>query len=164
MADPDAADDWLSADPEPEPEAAPAEAAPAAAAAPEAAPEAAAAQSEELPPPPRARDPNRKLVFRHWVRPTFLSYKYLMDYRNNYYDDVIEYLDKKKRGLQPDIPVPQTWGERMLRTSTRGFSTSNAEEGFKHDEQLLNKITSVVRYHAEHTKDYYSRKYKDILL
>lgn len=159
--------DWLVEEETPAAEAAPAAAEEAAAVTVDAAPTAAAVgggSTDELPPPPAPRDPNRKLVFRHWVRPTFLSYKYLMDYRNNYYDDVIDYLDKRQRGQTREAPVAQTWAERMLRTYTSGFPASNAEEGFKHDEQLLNRITSNVSYHAEHTKNYYARKYRNILL
>lgn len=49
-------------------------------------------------------------------RPRFLQYNYMYDYRLNYYDDVIDYLDKKDRGIKSDIPKPQTWAERVLRT------------------------------------------------
>lgn len=41
----------------------------------------------------------------------------MYDYRHNYYDDVIDYLDKKDRGIKSDIPKPQTWAERVLRTA-----------------------------------------------
>jgi hypothetical protein len=40
----------------------------------------------------------------------------MYDYRLNYYDDVIDYLDKKDRGIKSEIPKPQTWAERVLRT------------------------------------------------
>jgi hypothetical protein len=40
----------------------------------------------------------------------------MYDYRLNYYDDVIDYLDKKKCGIQAEPPKPQTWAERVLRT------------------------------------------------
>lgn len=49
-------------------------------------------------------------------RPRFLQYNYMYDYRLNYYDDVIDYLDKKDRGIKSEIPKPQTWAERVLRT------------------------------------------------
>lgn len=49
-------------------------------------------------------------------RPRFLQYNYMYDYRLNYYDDVIDYLDKKDRGITSEIPRPQTWAERVLRT------------------------------------------------
>lgn len=39
----------------------------------------------------------------------------MYDYRLNYYDDVIDYMDKKDRGIKVDIPKPQTWAERVLR-------------------------------------------------
>lgn len=49
-------------------------------------------------------------------RPKFLQYDYMYDYRHNYYGDVIDYLDKKDRGITAEIPKPQTWAERVLRT------------------------------------------------
>lgn len=48
-------------------------------------------------------------------RPRFLQYNYMYDYRLNYYDDVIDYIDKKDRGIKADLPKPQTWAERVLR-------------------------------------------------
>lgn len=49
-------------------------------------------------------------------RPRFLQYNYMYDYRLNYYDDVIDYIDKKDRGIKAELPKPQTWAERVLRT------------------------------------------------
>ncbi|KAG5877475.1 hypothetical protein JTB14_029409 [Gonioctena quinquepunctata] len=61
-------------------------------------------------------DPDKLILFKHWIRPKFLGYKYLYMYRKNYYDDVMDYLDKRSRGETRDIPHAETWGERMLRT------------------------------------------------
>ncbi|KAI8117674.1 Flightin [Lucilia cuprina] len=62
------------------------------------------------PPPPPEDDGYRKPVqlYRHWVR-------------TNYYDDVIDYLDKKQVGVPRDIPRAQTWAERVLRTNYSRF-------------------------------------------
>uniref|UniRef100_A0A1A9W7K1 Flightin n=1 Tax=Glossina brevipalpis TaxID=37001 RepID=A0A1A9W7K1_9MUSC len=72
-----------------------------------------------LPPPPPEDDGYRKPVqlYKHWVRPKFLQYKYMYNYRTNYYDDVIDYLNKKQVGVSREIPRAQTWAERVLRTS-----------------------------------------------
>jgi len=56
-------------------------------------------------------DPDRLMLCKHWIRPKFLQYKYLYDYRTNYYNDVIDFLDKRQRGLSREIPRPQTWAE-----------------------------------------------------
>lgn len=53
-------------------------------------------------------------------RPKFLQYKYMYNYRTNYYDDVIDYLDKKSKGENREIPRPQTWAERVLRVQHTG--------------------------------------------
>lgn len=52
-------------------------------------------------------------------RPKFLQYRYMYDYRTNYYDDVIDYLDKRGRGVNREVPRAQTWAERVLRTHTK---------------------------------------------
>ncbi|KAK3907708.1 Flightin [Frankliniella fusca] len=75
-----------------------------------------------LPPYRTRRVQPRKLdkfiPFTHWSRPTSLAYEYIYLYRKNYYDDVIDYLDKRTRGIEREIPRPQTWAERALRTYT----------------------------------------------
>lgn len=43
----------------------------------------------------------------------------MYDYRTNYYNDVIEYLDKRAKGEKAEIPRAQTWAERVLRTHTK---------------------------------------------
>lgn len=43
----------------------------------------------------------------------------MYDYRTNYYDDVINYLDKRSRGAKVEVPRAQTWAERVLRTHTK---------------------------------------------
>lgn len=45
----------------------------------------------------------------------------MYNYRTNYYDDVIDYLDKKKAGENREIPRPQTWAERVLRVQHTGY-------------------------------------------
>lgn len=55
-------------------------------------------------------------IFQFPFRPRFLQYDYMYDYRLNYYDDVIDYLDKKDNGIKAELPKPQTWAERVLRT------------------------------------------------
>uniref|UniRef100_A0A6P7GLM9 Calcium-binding protein NCS-1-like n=1 Tax=Diabrotica virgifera virgifera TaxID=50390 RepID=A0A6P7GLM9_DIAVI len=47
--------------------------------------------------------------------PKFLPYRYIHEYRRNYYDDVMEVLDSRKRGVRRDIPRAQTWAERICR-------------------------------------------------
>uniref|UniRef100_A0A1B6D8T3 Flightin n=1 Tax=Clastoptera arizonana TaxID=38151 RepID=A0A1B6D8T3_9HEMI len=115
MADPE--DDWLNETFEETPEEEEkAEEAPAEEAAPEEALPVEEVPEEPLEPPPPPKEPIT--VFRHWERPVFLNYKYIMRYYHNYYDDVIDYLDRKLAGLSRDTPHAQTWAERMLRLYT----------------------------------------------
>uniref|UniRef100_A0A1B0CEI2 Putative flightin n=1 Tax=Lutzomyia longipalpis TaxID=7200 RepID=A0A1B0CEI2_LUTLO len=130
---------------------------------------------------------------RHWVRPQFLQYNYMYDYRTNYYDDVIEYLDKKNRGLKPEVPRAQTWAERVLRTHTRRLIALNPKENWvvlraiavldkctttrdkhrpvfecctpmkKGDSKLIQTLSSSIKAHNYHSRAYISRKYSSIL-
>ncbi|PSN49757.1 hypothetical protein C0J52_08463 [Blattella germanica] len=134
---------------EPAPEAPPAEAAPA----------------ESLPPPQasKSRDPNRTILFRHWSRPTRLQYRYLYDYRHNYYDDVIDYLDRKTKGISRDIPRAQTWAERMLRTYNKDL-TSAANTSRSRDIELISNIRASTNVYNYHSKDFLYRKYPALAL
>ncbi|XP_047040779.1 flightin isoform X1 [Helicoverpa zea] len=139
---------------------APAEAAPAEPAA-SAAETAAAAKPEEAEPPApentvMGTEP-KKLVFKHWIRPRFLQYNYLYDYQHNYYNDVINYLDRRNKGLPVERPRAQTWGERMLRTYlAKGSSYSQKTSK---DSSLLRHISTGARFQRYHSKSLISRKY-----
>ncbi|XP_054274889.1 flightin-like [Macrosteles quadrilineatus] len=128
----------------------------------EAAPEPEPAPVEHFPPPP-PKEPRRKLVFRHWIRPTFLNYHYIYDYRHNYYDDVIDYLDRRQHGLTREMPRAQTWAERALRTYT--FKPNPNQyvyyTAFKKERHYSYKVAHT--YRAEHTEDFFRRKYKSVL-
>ncbi|XP_026333723.1 flightin [Hyposmocoma kahamanoa] len=139
--------------PEPAPEEAPAEAAP----------EEAPVEAE--PPAPegivKGQEP-RKLIFKHWVRPKFLQYNYLYDYQHNYYDDVINYLDRRNKGLPVEQPRAQTWGERALRTYLSKTNNSLLARSSSKDTSLLRHISSGARFHRYHSKSLISRKYSTL--
>jgi hypothetical protein len=76
----------------------------------------AAAADEVVTPRHKPFDPNRPLLCKYFNRKRNLNYSYLYDYRHSYYDDVIKYLDDRQKGTALDIPRPQTWAERALRS------------------------------------------------
>ncbi|XP_037935950.1 flightin [Teleopsis dalmanni] len=123
-------------------------------------------ETAAAPPPPPEDDGYRKPVqlYRHWVRPKFLQYKYMYNYRTNYYDDVIDYLDKKQVGVTREIPRPQTWAERVLRTNTcsgrdyDSYATSN-----KREKHLIQTLAASIRAYNYHTKAYINQKYASVL-
>lgn len=119
-----------------------------------------AVPEEALPEPQvsKSRDPNRTILYRHWKRPTCLQYNYLYDYRHNYYDDVIDYLDRKTKGLNRDIPRAQTWAERVLRTYTKD-TKSAAFQSRHRDMELLNSIRASNSFYRLHNKDYLIKRY-----
>lgn len=43
----------------------------------------------------------------------------MYDYRKNYYDDVLDYLDNRQKGIACDLPRPQYWAERVIRTEKK---------------------------------------------
>ncbi|XP_055843360.1 flightin [Episyrphus balteatus] len=126
-----------------------------------------AAEGEAAPPPPPPEDDGyRKPVqlYRHWVRPKFLQYKYMYNYRTNYYNDVIDYLDKKQIGVARDIPRAQTWAERVLRTSTcTGRPSSRYSATYKKDKPLVQTLAASIRTYNYHTKAYINQKYATVL-
>uniref|UniRef100_A0A8D8X2X0 Flightin n=1 Tax=Cacopsylla melanoneura TaxID=428564 RepID=A0A8D8X2X0_9HEMI len=109
------------------------------------------------------RDCRKGREFHYWARPTTLQYRYNYDYAHNYYDDCIKYLDNKSRGERKDIPRPQTWAERALRTYTKGHVETAAYESLKEDKELLTKVTHSAKFYAQHSKEFYNRKYRDVL-
>ncbi|XP_013184857.1 flightin [Amyelois transitella] len=130
------------------------------------APDAAAdAKPEEAEPPApevvMGTEP-KKLVFRHWIRPKFLQYAYLYDYQKNYYDQVINYLDRRNKGLPVEKPRPQTWAERALRTYLARSSSSLSARSTGRDTALLRGISSGARFHRYHSKSLISRKYSKL--
>ncbi|XP_011189812.1 flightin [Zeugodacus cucurbitae] len=128
---------------------------------------AAAAEEESAPPPPPPEDDGyRKPVqlYRHWVRPQFLQYKYMYNYRTNYYDDVIDYLDKKQVGVSREIPRAQTWAERVLRKSNvSGRDLDSYSCSSKRDKHLVQTLAASIRTHNYHTKAYINQKYANVL-
>ncbi|XP_034657812.1 flightin [Drosophila subobscura] len=120
----------------------------------------------KAPPLPPEDDGYRKPVqlYRHWVRPKFLQYKYMYNYRTNYYDDVIDYIDKKQVGVARDIPRPQTWAERVLRTrNISGSGIDSFEPSTKRDKQLIQTLAASIRTYNYHTKAYINQKYASVL-
>ena len=106
----------------------------------------------------KKRDPDRPVYFRHWVRPRFLQYSYIYDYRKNYYDDVLDFLDRRTHGISRDIPRPQTWAERALRTYTQKLGRTEGAIKNQSDEELIHNVHHVRAVHHFHSKNYYSRK------
>jgi hypothetical protein len=106
----------------------------------------------------KLRDPNRRILFKHWSRPMSLQYNYIYDYRHNYYNDVIDYLDRKTKGLNRDIPRAQTWAERVLRTYTKD-TKSAAFQSRHRDIELLNSIRASNSFYRLHNRDYLVKKY-----
>ena len=104
-------------------------------------------------------DPDKLLLFKHWIRPKFLQYKYLYDYRHNYYDDVIDYLDKRQRGLRRDIPRAQTWAERALRTYNSKINKTQSFKQALEDTKLVTKTKLSGTFQSYHTREYINRRY-----
>ncbi|XP_065161601.1 flightin [Atheta coriaria] len=108
-------------------------------------------------------DPDRLLLCRHWIRPKFLQYKYLFDYRQNYYDDVIDYLDKRQKGQKREIPRPQTWAERALRTYSNKSNRSDFYKSLDDDKKLAARMKLTGAFYHYHSREYFNRKYSSIL-
>ncbi|XP_059477307.1 flightin isoform X2 [Neocloeon triangulifer] len=121
----------------------------------EAAAEGAEAAPEEAPQETRRRDPNRPILCKYFNRKRNLNYSYLYDYRHSYYDDVIKYLDNRGKGQALDLPRPQTWAERALRTYPERIRSI---KDTTKDSDLLQTIRSSNQAYYYHTREALNRR------
>ncbi|XP_057652334.1 flightin isoform X2 [Diorhabda carinulata] len=108
-------------------------------------------------------DPDKLLLFKHWIRPKFLPYKYLYEYRANYYDDIMEVLESRRRGVKRDIPRAQTWAERICRQ--RSHPIWKLEKFDKHleDIKLITKTQISGNFQSYFVKDTFNKRYSKLL-
>ncbi|XP_063976618.1 flightin [Diachasmimorpha longicaudata] len=133
---------------------------------PEEAPAAATGPAAKKPERPKldysvfAKAPKPKYTL-HWVRPIILGYRYITDYRQFYYNDVIDWLDKRNRGIERDPPNCEEWSERAFKM----YNAKNVNKSVKQTADLrwITCYRTVPRYYSYHTRAYYSLKYQPIL-
>ncbi|XP_019877974.2 flightin isoform X1 [Aethina tumida] len=167
MADDDNAD-WFTQDDEP---AAEAEAAPAAAAATGGGGGEAAAGGEEAaaggaPAEEKVEeveheeylDPDKLLLFRHWIRPKASEYRYLSNYRKYYYDDILEVLDMRRRGIRSKIPKAQSWAERILRAEKDPLFKIQKFDRFLEDVKLVTRSEISGYFHSYYSKETFNKR------
>lgn len=82
-------------------------------------------------------------------------------YRQFYYNDVIDYLNKRNRGISRDRPNAEEWSERMFKL----YDYKNTNRSVKRiaDVKLMDQYKPEPRYYSYHTRAYYSLKYQKIL-
>lgn len=97
----------------------------------------------------------RKFIF---FRPKFLQYKYLYDYRQNYYDDVLEVLDSRRKGYRRDIPRAQTWAERVLRSHSHPLYKLEAFDRFLEDTKLITRSRISGYVHSHYLKESFNKR------
>ncbi|XP_074030158.1 flightin isoform X2 [Leptinotarsa decemlineata] len=108
-------------------------------------------------------DPDKLLLFKHWIRPKFLPYKCLYDYRRNYYDDVMEVLGSRKRGIKRNIPPAQTWAERMCRLRSDPLWKLDKFDRHLEDIKLITTTEISGNFHSYYTKEQFNRRYSKLL-
>lgn len=97
-------------------------------------------------------------------RPKFLPYKYLYMYRKNYYDDVMDYLDKRARGVCREIPRAQTWAERVLRTfSDKVMLYRMYTKRIQSDLEMVEKTKTSGNFYYYHVKHAFNRQFSPLL-
>jgi hypothetical protein len=81
--------------------------------------------------------------------------------RQNYYNDVIDWMNKRNKGLYRETPRAQEWAERAIRT----YNEKNLEKSHKRsaDMHFLTDCKPIIRHYSYHTRAYYSLKYQKIL-
>lgn len=112
---------------------------------------------------PQLKVPSREKQYTHWARNKHLQYKYLTEYSKTYYDDYIDYMNKKQCSLYREVPRPQEWAERSLKIYVKNgerLSRDDYKYWFTTKNQIKPKCSI---FHAVHSKDYYTRQYKSLL-
>ncbi|XP_076272645.1 flightin isoform X2 [Rhynchophorus ferrugineus] len=160
--------DWLSAatepDPEPTPPPKPAGGAKAAAGGQKAAAPAGgkAPKKDDRPeaePESDYLDPDKLLLFKHWIRPRYLQYKYIYDYRRSYYDNVLEAIESRRKGYRTNIPRPQTWAERVLRTHSDPFHKLESFDRYLEDVKLVTRSEVSGRIYSQYNCESFNKRY-----
>ncbi|KAK2708658.1 hypothetical protein QYM36_014306 [Artemia franciscana] len=101
---------------------------------------------DEIPVAALVEQPKRRpKYYTHWQRPKSQIYEYNNDFRQNYYSHVVDYIDKRRDGYKPEIPRPQSWAERALRTFSEKKNTQS-----KKDVELIHNIRSNINNYAYH--------------
>ncbi|XP_074030144.1 flightin isoform X1 [Leptinotarsa decemlineata] len=109
-------------------------------------------------------DPDKLLLFKHWIRPKFLSYKYLYMYRKNYYDDVMDYLEKRSRGIKRELPHAETWAERMLRTYSNKVNQYRMfTKRIQQDLEMVEKTKMSGNFFYYHVKNTFDKQFSPLL-
>ncbi|XP_018570531.1 flightin isoform X2 [Anoplophora glabripennis] len=108
-------------------------------------------------------DPDRLLLFKHWIRPKFLPYKYISEYRRNYYDDIMEVLASRRKGIRRRIPPAQTWAERICRTRSNPVYKVEAFNRHLDDVKLVTKSEISGAFYNYYSKEQFNRRFSRLL-
>ncbi|CAG9861945.1 unnamed protein product [Phyllotreta striolata] len=108
-------------------------------------------------------DPDKLILFKHWVRPKFLPYKCIYDYRKNYYDDVMEVLESRRRGVRRTIPPAQTWAERLCRQRNDPLWKLQTFDKFLDDVRLVTRTQISGDLYSYYAKDQFNKRYSKLL-
>lgn len=85
-------------------------------------------------------------------------------YRKNYYDDVMDYLDQRARGVQRELPHAQTWGERILRTYTNKLQSYRIyTKRIREDLEFVEKTRSSGKIFNYHVKNSFNKQFSPLL-
>lgn len=96
-------------------------------------------------------------------RPKFLPYRVIYDYRKNYYDDIMEVIASRRRGIKRDIPPAQTWAERMVRMHRDPIYKLNRFDKRLDDIRFVTKTEVSGSFHTYYNKEQFNRRFSKLL-
>lgn len=99
----------------------------------------------------------------YFFRPKFLPYKYISLYRKIYYDDVIDYMDKKCRGIPREVPHAETWAERLVRYCRDKVAYQKVKRIVQKDMELVDKTRYSGKFFYYHNKNVFNRQFSPLL-
>ncbi|KAJ8948758.1 hypothetical protein NQ318_017927 [Aromia moschata] len=95
--------------------------------------------------------------------PRFLHYKCLYDYRRSYYDDVMEVLSSRRKGIRRNIPPAQTWAERYCRARSDPLRKVEAFNRYLDDVKLVTKTEISGNFYKHYSKEQFNRRFSPLL-
>ncbi|XP_044763157.1 flightin isoform X2 [Coccinella septempunctata] len=116
------------------------------------------AQQEEAAAEDEYLDPDKLILFKHWIRPKFQQYKCLYDYQYSYYDNVLDYLEKRSKGYRTEPPRAQTWAERALRTYSKRDNQNQKFRRSLEDIKMVTRSEISGVFQSYHARQYLNRR------
>lgn len=87
----------------------------------------------------------------------------MYEYRQNYYDDVLEVIASRRRGVRRDIPRAQTFAERICRLVSNPLYKIDKFDRRLEDIKMVTRSEISGNFYSYYTKDQFNKRYSKLL-